>query len=97
MVRLIRSLETRVGLFPQAVAFAKEIAGYVRKQYGLDLKLFTDSKGVVYWITDYKDYAHFGEVRTRIIADKDYWEIVAKAEDLFVEGSLVDEVITLID
>jgi len=90
-------LESRVGQYPKCVAFAREIAEYVRKQYGLDLKLYIDSKGVIFWITDYRDYAHFGEVRTRISTDQGYWKIVSKAEDLFVEGSLVDDVVTSID
>ena len=97
MVRLIRSMEARLGLFPQAVAFAREIAGYVKGKYGVEPKVFADSKGVVFWIVDYKDYAEFGEVRSKIASDEGYWEIVAKSEDLFITGTLVDEVVTAID
>ena len=45
MVRLIRSAEPKLGMFPQAAAFAKRIAAYVKKAYKADIKVFADSKG----------------------------------------------------
>jgi hypothetical protein len=94
MVRFQRSLQAVVGKFPQAVSFAIEITEYVNKRYQTDLKVFTDSKGCIFWITDYPDYATFGEVRSQITKDQGYWEIVAKAEGVFIDESLHDTVMT---
>lgn len=97
MVRLIRSMEPKIDVFPQSVAFAKEIAAYVKKTYKVDIKAYANSKGVLFWIVDYKDYAEYDKVRSKVGSDKKYWEIISTAKDLFVEGSLCDEMVSPID
>ena len=96
MVRFMRSAMTVIGRFPEAMAFANEIADYVRGTYGLDLKVFVESDGTIYWITDYPDYETFASTRTAITADAGYWEIIAKAEGLLLDGSLQDSVLTAV-
>ena len=97
MVRLIRSAEPKIGLFPQSVTFAKKITAYVKKTYKVDIKAYANSEGVIFWIVDYKDYAEYDRARSRIASDKKYWQIVSTAKNLFVEGSLCDEIVTPID
>jgi hypothetical protein len=97
MVRLIRSMESKIDVFPQSVAFAKEIAAYVKKAYKVDIKVYANSKGVLFWIADYKDYAEYDNVRSKVVSDKKYWEIISTAKDLFIEGSLCDEIVSPVD
>ena len=97
MVRLIRSAEPKIGMFPQSVAFAKKITAHVKKAYKVDIKVFANSEGVLFWIVDYKDYSDYGKARSKLASDKKYWQIVSTAKNLFVEGSLCDEIVTPID
>jgi hypothetical protein len=97
MVRFIRSAVPVIGHHPDAIAFGKEITEYVRATYGVNTQLFVDSEGTLYWITDYKDYAAFGEVRNAITTDPGYWKIVNKAEGLLLDGTIADTVINSID
>jgi len=97
MVRLIRSMEPNIDVFPQSVAFAKEIAAYVKNTYKVDIKVYANSKGVLFWIVDYKNYAEYDKVRSKVVSDKKYWGIISTAKDLFIEGSLCDEMVIPID
>ena len=94
MVRFMRSAIAVIGRFPDAMAFANEIADYVRGTYGVDLKVYVESDGTIYWISDYPDFETFGSTRAAITADAGYWEIIAKAEGLLLDGSLQDTVLT---
>ena len=97
MVRFIRFAEPKIGVFPQGVAFAKKITAYCKKTYKIDIKAYANSKGVIFWIVDYKDYADYDKVRSKIASDKKYWQIVSTAKNLFIEGSLCDEIVTPIE
>ena len=97
MVRFIRSAVPVIGHHPDAIAFGKEITEYVRAKYGTDTQLFVDSEGTLHWISDYKDYATFGEVRTAIVSDPGYWEIVNRAKGLLLDGTIADTVINSVD
>jgi len=93
MVRFIRSAVPVIGHHPDAVAFGKEITEYVRAKHGMNTQLFVDSESTLYWISDYKDYAAYGEVRNAIASDPGYWEIVNKAKGILLDGSIADTVI----
>jgi len=84
-----------LGKYPDAVKFAKEIAEYVNQTYPVELGVFMETDGTIYWMSDYKDYATYGQVRTQIATDQRYWEIVAGAAEVLVDGSITD--ITLME
>jgi len=94
MVRFMRSAMTVIGRAPEAMAFAKEVTAYVRDNFDVDLKVFMESDGTLYWITDYPDFETFASKRTAITADAGYWEIIAKAEGLLLDGSVQDTILT---
>jgi len=94
MVRFMRSAMTVIGRTPEAMAFAKEIAAYVRDNFEVDLKVFMESDGTLYWITDYPDFETFASKRAAITADAGYWEIITKAEGLLLDGSVQDTILT---
>jgi len=97
MVRFIRSGESKLGVFPQSLAFAKRITKYCKKTYKIDIKTYANSAGVLFWIVDYKDYADYEQTLKKINSDKKYWQIVATTKNLFIEGTLCDEIITPVD
>ena len=94
MVRFQRSALARIGFFPEAAKFAQEIAGHVGRRHGVEISTYADSAGTIYWISDYPDYAAFGKVRQDLTADKRYWQMIKKAQEIFVDGSVRDVVIT---
>ena len=94
MVRFMRSAMTVIGRVPEAMAFAKEITAYIRDNFDVDLKVFMESDGTLYWITDYPDFEAFASKRAAITADAGYWELIAKAEGLLLDGSVQDTILT---
>ena len=97
MLRFIRSAEPKFGVFPQSIAFAKKITAYCRKAYKIDIQAYANSKGVIFWIVDYKDYADYEKTLKKVNSDKKYWEIVAATKNLFIDGTLCDQKITPIE
>ncbi len=97
MVRFQRSVVPTIGKFPEAVEFAKQITNYIKGKYKTDTSVYTRSDGTLYWITNYEDFDAFGRIRTQIVTDKEYWSMVKKASNLFVEGSVEDILLTPIE
>jgi len=94
MVRNVKSADPKLGMFPEAAQWAKEITGYIKDKFQLEIQLYADSQGTIYWVSDYADYAAYGNLRSQIIADPGYWDMIKKARDFFVEGSVKDMVVT---
>ena len=94
MVRFMRSALAAIGKAPEAMAFAKEIADYVRDTHDVDIKVYMESDGTFHWITDYPDFETFASKRATITADAGYWAIIAKAEGILLDGTVQDSVLT---
>jgi hypothetical protein len=78
-----------------AIAFAHEIAAYMKSAYGVELEVLRPIGGNpqrVAWSARYKDLAAMEEVSTKSLADKQYWAIVNKGSDNFVPGSMHDSI-----
>lgn len=97
MVRFIRCAEPRFEKLPQCIAYAKKISAYIKKAHGIEVKVFANSEGVIYWIVDYKDYADFEKTMKKVNSDKKYWQMVGTAKDNFLQGTLSDEIISSVD
>ena len=97
MVRFQRSVVTTVGRFPEAVVFAKQISSYMKDKYEVDIRVFAKSDGTLFWITDYADYAALGRIRTQLLSDTEYWGMIKKAANLFVESSVEDIILNPIE
>ena len=97
MVRFTRTAVAAIGMFPEAIEFAKEISAYMRANFGTNTKVFADTEGSIYWITDYADFSEFGRIRAAVTSDEGYWARIKKAQDLFLDGSVQDTVITSVD
>jgi hypothetical protein len=44
------------------------------------------------WATHYKDLAALDAVAGKLLADTRYWELVGKASDYFIAGSIQDSI-----
>jgi hypothetical protein len=97
MVRFQRRALPKIGRFPQAVQWAKGLAGIVTGKYDVKVQVFTESSGAIYWMIDYADYEAYGKVRKGISKDSEYWGHLGRASDVFIEGSIQDTVLELID
>jgi uncharacterized alpha/beta hydrolase family protein len=99
MVRWTRTARVRNGKFMEAIAWAKEMAAYGQKKYGVDkIAVFHHSFGdisAIQWSVDYADLATLERVQAQIMLDQDYWKRVASAfsGELFFEGSAHDTVL----
>ena len=94
MYRFQRTARARGGKAMEAVQFAKEVAGYINAKYApVSLQVYTELFGdvnTIYWYADYKDLASLETIIGQLNAGQEYWAILGKAADLFVEGSLHD-------
>ena len=94
MYRFQRTARARGGKAMEAVQFAKEVAGYINAKYApVSLQVYTELFGdvnTIYWYAEYKDLASLETIIGQLNADQEYWAILGKAADLFVEGSLHD-------
>ena len=99
MVRWMRSARINGGgKFPEAVAWAKDIAMFVEKQgYVSGLTVWADAfgqAGTIRWMVDHPDLASLEKVQTRIASDMEYFQKIQEAEkrELFLPGSMLDVV-----
>jgi hypothetical protein len=101
MVRWMRKARVAPGKFIEAVGFATEIAGYVKKFEGLPpVHVFIDSFGditTLRWIVDYESLAAMEQVSTQMMSDQDYLNKVNNSGHLFLPGSVKDIVMRLIE
>lgn len=95
MIVFTRVATIAAGKTGAAVAFAHEIAGYMKKAYKVELEVMMPVGGNpqrVAWVTRYKDLAALDAVSSKLLADKKYWEVVGKAAELFMAGSMHDSI-----
>jgi uncharacterized alpha/beta hydrolase family protein len=81
-----------------AIAWAKEIAEYVKKYEGFSsIDVFTDTfgqVGTIRWVVDYEDLASFEKVQNQIMTDPGFFEKTEKVPELFVEGKTHDTIMS---
>jgi nitrogenase molybdenum-iron protein alpha/beta subunit len=97
-VRWMRTAQIANGKFMEAIAWAKETAGYVEKKWGTPhvavlLDVF-GPVGMVRWSTDFADLAAVEKVQAQMMMDQTYWQMIDKAfkAELFVDGTSVDTI-----
>jgi hypothetical protein len=83
------------GKTTNAIAFAHQIAAYMKEAYGLELEVLLPIGGNpqrIAWSTRYNDLAAFDAVSSKLLTDKHYWEIVGKGTENFIAGSMRDSI-----
>jgi len=95
MISFVRTANVAPGKTASAIGFAHEIAAYMKDAYGVELEVLRPVGGNpqrIAWSARYKDLAAMEAVSQKSLADKRYWEIVAKATDIFIGGSMRDSI-----
>jgi len=94
MIRFQRSAKAKGGKFPQAILFAKEITEYLNTNYSAaSIQVFAEqfgNTGTIYWCVDYEDLATIDGVNAQLMGDQEYWALVSKSPEFFIEGSIKD-------
>ena len=93
MIAFKRTASIAPGKMAQAIGFAQEIKSYLKRSYDIDLEIQVPIGGNpnrIGWATRYTDLAAYDAATAQMTADKAYWEMVSKASDLFIAGSVED-------
>ena len=97
MIRFQRTALPKLGRVPQALQWAKAFGAFMKERYDVDVKVFAESAGRIHWHADYSGWEAFGKVRKGTASDSDYWGQIGRAADIFVEGTLQDTVLNLVE
>ena len=93
MIAFNRVAAIAPGKTSAAIGFGKEISGYMKQAYGVELEMLVPVGGNpqrLAWSARYADLAALDAVNGKILMDKKYWEIINKNSDLFLAGSIHD-------
>lgn len=100
MIRFLRKAQLKNGAYvPAATAFSMELTGYMRKEYDIDIKFGIEMFGdtAIHWQLDVPDLATLEELNGKLMKNKDYWDMLEKAKEFWVDGSLKDVVVNFPD
>jgi hypothetical protein len=97
-IRWVRTSRASAKKIPQALGWAKEVAAFAEKKFGIDeirvSMAMVGDLGLIRWETDYADLKAFEEKMSAVMADQDYWALIHKAmsDELFIDGTGRDEI-----
>jgi hypothetical protein len=97
--RWMRTATIAKGHFMEAIAWGKEMAGFVEKKFNTgkcDVWLDTFGPvGTIRWSIDVPDLATIERVQGQILMDQEYWKMIDKAmkNELFVDNATVDHML----
>ena len=95
MIAFYRSASIASGKMGSAIAFAKEIAAYIKDKQGTELSVAMPIGGNpnrIGWAARYDSLAALEAMQGKLMADPKYMEMVAKGAENFIAGSLHDEI-----
>lgn len=95
MIAFYRTAGIAPGKTASTIAFAHEIAGYIKDAYGVEVEVLMPIGGNpmrIGWASRYKDLAGLDATTLKMLGDKKYMETVAKASDCFIPGSVQDSI-----
>lgn len=93
MIAFVRVVGVKPGKTGAALAFAKEIAVYLKSAHKLELEVLMPIGGAtqrVAWSARYIDLSEMEATMSKMMADTKYWELVNGAADCFIAGSFHD-------
>ena len=95
MIAFNRVASIAPGKTPSAIAFAHEIAAYMKEAYKVELEILLPIGGNpqrIAWSARYKDLAAMDAVSSKVLADKHYWTVLGKGNEYFLPGSMQDTI-----
>jgi hypothetical protein len=93
MITWYRTADVALGRFSKALAFAHEVAAYVKKKTGVELGVGVPIGGNpnrIGWSAQYENLAALEATMAKLMSDPKYLEMVAKGADNFIAGSAFD-------
>jgi hypothetical protein len=94
MISFVRTGAIAPGKAAAAFAFAQKIVEYWKNNYDREIELRRPIGGNpnrIAFVAHYKDLAEFDAVNLKSLADAKYLELLGAAGDLWIAGSLHDE------
>lgn len=96
-IRWVRTAKASAKKTPQALGWAKEIAGWAKKKVDVELRVsmsVAGEVGLIRWEADHPDLKTFEEKMSAVLSDQEYWALVGKAmtDELFIDGTSRDEI-----
>jgi hypothetical protein len=95
MIAFYRSAGIAAGKFLGAMAFAKEVAAYIKATTGTEVSVALPIGGNpmrIGWASRYESLGAYEASMGKLMADPKYQEMVARAAEFFLPGSVHDEI-----
>jgi len=95
MIRFVRTANIAPGKAGDALAFAKQIADYIGKSFGVKLEVMMPVGGNPYriaWRAEYASLAAIDEFTAKSMADPKYMELTKAGAANFIPGSINDSI-----
>ena len=95
MITFVRTGAIAPGKGAAAIAFAQKVVAYWRDSHDREIDLLRPVAGNpnrISFVGRYKDLAEFDSFAMKSQADTEYMQLLASAADLFVAGSIHDEI-----
>lgn len=84
---------------PKAIGWAKELNGFVNKNYpGFNLTVGMEmfGKTAIHWSYQSKSLADLEAANTKLMQDQKYWAMIESGKDFWLDGSLKDTIVMVV-
>ena len=95
MIAFYRSASIAPGKVGSSLAFAKEIAAFIKDKTGVEVSVAVPVGGNpnrIGWAARYENLAAMDAAQTQLLGDAKYMEMVARGAENFIAGSVRDEI-----
>jgi hypothetical protein len=89
MITAVHTAQSMPGKNAQAIAFANDLAAYLKSKHGLNLTIKMQvggSIGRICWLCDFESLAEYEQIWNKIHSDKGYHKLVEKASGILTAG-----------
>lgn len=100
MYRFMRTITVKnVSDFPAALQFATDMTSYMNKNHSVNMKFGFEVYGEprIHWHFDSESPDKLRDINAKLIKDREYWGLVNKAKEVWLEGSLKDTLVNCPD
>ena len=94
MIAFVRTANIAPGKTAAAFGFASEMTAYLKATHGVEAQVLRPIGGNpnrVAWSSRFPDLTAYGAFNDKLRTDARYWEMVGKAADCFMAGSVNDD------